>query len=392
MNVIVLGGADNQLACVAAAKSIGADVIVVDHRSHLSGSNLADRWIHADVRDTRAILSALNGLSVAAVISDQSDYTAIGAAELSTELGVKGQDPDLVLACTNKLVMRERLANKVPDLIPNFNHFLDLDEAKSFISCRTAPVVVKPLQSQGSRGISLIENAADDFLIEHAFAESEGLGILVESAVFGEEYSVDAYVSQGIVSPLAISRKSQYPGNPCLDERLCFLPSHFIDAEEVLLDALLRVITALEIPFGIIHAEFIVGKSNVTLLEIALRGGGSGISSSVVPFLTNFDPVEALLRELLDLSPLPAPADFRRRSAILRFLPQGVRPQSRQNPELFLDGSLEVVLSDLDNQTGSVPASSADRHGYIIVGTDTETSTLHAESSALIQLGYPLGS
>ncbi len=387
MHVIVLGGAENQLACIAAARRLGGDVTVVDPRGDVPGIALADAWLGLDVMDTAAIESRVGAID--AVLTDQSDYAARAAARLSRALGLPGQDPDLAEACTNKLTMRQRVAQHAPDLVPWFEHFTDPAEARAFVDECKGSVVVKPLQSQGSRGVSLIPPERASEAVSRAFDESPGLGILVEEAISGREYSVDGFVRDGRLTPLGIAAKTHYAGNPCLDERCDFLPSQFMAVEQDLRAAMDRVVEALGIRVGIVHAELLAEPGRAILVEIALRGGGGGISSTIVPFLSQFDPVEELLRELLGLPGQSPPRDFHEAAATLRFLPPGPVPQPLDKPDATIAGWESLVLSQPDSSTLDAPRSSADRMGAIIITGPTEDDVAAAEMAAMERLGYP---
>ena len=390
MRVLVLGGAEGQLACIAACRRIGAAVVLVDPRADVPGIALADEWIALDVMQTEAIMQALSGSSVDAVLTDQSDYAARAAAELSSALGLPGQHPDVVEACSNKLVMRRILTERAPDLVPWFHHESEYEQALKFIKDQSGSVVVKPLQSQGSRGVSFIHSSADLPLLEEAFSESEGKGVLIEQAVTGTEYSVDGFVRSGVLTPLAISAKTHYKSNPCLDERCDFLPSAFSSVDPQLLDAMDRIVAALGIDTGIVHAELIAGDHGVTLVEIALRGGGGGISGLIVPYLTGFEPAEALLRHWLGMPQLPAPTDFHQRCASLRFLPYSP-PLAITETDSAIPGWLSLTRNERRIAPGQAPRSSADRAGAIIVVGDSEQATRASEAVVMQALGYPAG-
>lgn len=389
MHVIVLGGADGQLACIAAARRLGAEVTVVDPRSDVPGIALCDSWIDCDVMDTASIVA--RAAHANAVLTDQSDYAARAASLLSTALGLAGNSPDLLEACTNKLLMRQRVAQHAPDLVPWFRHVSNSADALDLVSGSASPVVVKPLQSQGSRGVSLIPPADAGEAISMALDESPGLGILVEEAVAGRVYSVDGFVRDGQLTVLGIAAKTHYEGNPCLAERCEFLPSRFAAVESDLLGAIERVIEALGISMGIVHAELIAEPGSAILVEIALRGGGGGISSSIVPYLSGFDPVEELLRGLLGLPEQPPPRDFRRSAAILRFLPPGPIPNALTFPDPSIEEWNSLMISGTNTSVPSVPRSSADRGGAIILTGATEQAVAVAEARAMAMLGYVKG-
>lgn len=389
MHVVVLGGAANQLASIDAARRLGGRVTVVDPRGDVPGVPLADSWLRMDVLDTETIATALG--TVDAVLTDQSDYAARGAAALARRLGLPGQDPDLIEACTNKFVMRSRVHDAAPDLVPRFQLVRDPEEASSLLSDADAPMVIKPLQSQGSRGVSLVPPTSIDVAVDLAFGNTSGPGVLVEEAVRGREYSVDGIVRDGRLMPLGIAAKTHYAGNPCLDERCDFLPTHFGSVEADLLAAMDRIITALGITFGIVHAELLAEPGRATLVEIALRGGGGGISSAIVPHLSGIDPAEELLRDLLGLPGQRPPRDFRDSAATLRFLPPGPVPSPLAAPDSTIAGWESLVLSSTASPIMGAPLSSEDRMGSIILVGATEGDVARAEAQAMARLGYGSG-
>ena len=388
--VLVLGGAEGQLASIAACRRIGADVVLADPRADVPGIALADEWIGLDVMQTAEIAQAVAGRHIKAVLTDQSDYAARAAAALSAALGLPGQNPQVVEACSNKFVMRQVLSKGTPDLVPWFRRESQYEQALAFIRDQSASVVVKPLQSQGSRGVSFIHSPADEHLLKEAFNESDGKGVLIEQAVDGTEYSVDGFVRSGVLTPLAISAKTHYDKNPCLDERCDFLPSAYAAVEAPLIDAMHRIIAALGIDTGIVHAELISGNHGVTLVEIALRGGGGGISGLIVPFITGFEPVEELLRHWLSMPHQPEPADFHQRCASLRFLPYSPGTDVTEC-DPAIPGWLSLTRNERRIAPGQTPRSSADRAGAIIVVGDSEQATRASESAVMRVLGYPAG-
>jgi carbamoyl-phosphate synthase large subunit len=120
--VLVLAGGAWQVPIIQFLKEKGHPVFVVDPYTYSPGVKIADGHISADVRDLESIKLALSQFKVknwAFVISDQSDVAMLNVANISSFLGLPGNDPGVVLLFTNKFKMRE-FALQIGVPVPKF--------------------------------------------------------------------------------------------------------------------------------------------------------------------------------------------------------------------------------------------------------------------------------
>ena len=127
----------------------------------------------------------------------------------------------------------------------------------------------------------------------------------------------------------------------------------------------------MELLDGICHAEYIINDDNPFLVEIAARGGGSGVSSIIVPFLNGFSHYEVLVRRLTGEKVI-APKRVGKRFACLRFFdfPKGKILEVNKPEKSFL--KKYVKLFNLAIQPGDVISYEIDDKkrnslGYFIV-------------------------
>lgn len=123
-----------------------------------------------------------------------------------------------------------------------------------------------------------------------------------------------------------------------------------------------------------------VEGETVKLMEIACRGGGGGISTVLVPFLTGFIPNEALLCHLLGRPYAVQFDDYRERFAVLKFFefrPGIVRDVS--NSAYGTPGLLALDLQITPGQEIREVASSRDRPGYFIVSGESRIEVIERE-------------
>jgi len=190
--------------------------------------------------------------------------------------------------------------------------FLDLPAGASVESILTRvryPCVVKPLGLSGSRGVIRADDAGQ---LEEAVnrvrtllsrpeirAQRSGLDdqLLVEGFIDGEEYAVEAVITQGELRVLAIFDKPELLDGPFFEETIYVTPTEASgEVQRAIAAELHRGASALGLVHGPVHAECRVSRRGVVLLEIAARPIG-GLCARVLRFSAGGDTVS--LEELL---------------------------------------------------------------------------------------------
>lgn len=288
--------------------------------------NLADEWIEADVKHVDKIERIIKEKDIQAdfITSDQSEVAVVPAAELSKRLGLPGNSPDSIKLFTNKALMYD-YAQSLDIPVAPFVKTKQLEEALEFAKNR--PVIVKPADATSSRGFTKIENKSDlpkaikkalnysDEVIIQEFLE--GLECCVEGLYDGKKhYSVAMCIKDHFRPGIASSLR--YGPNLIkndLERKIKKLNNKFVENSGI--------------SFGITHAEYIITGDSFWLIEIAARGGGCGISSSIMPWVSGIDAQDFLLK-CLQGKP-PEIKEILNREAILQFyeFPTGIQPQEK---------------------------------------------------------------
>ena len=385
--VLVVGGGVNQLELVRRAKQRGCWVAVSDINNDPPCRAEADEFYQIDTTDKAETYCAAQSAQITAVTTDQSDVAVPTAAYIAELFGVPGIGFETSLRFTNKHLMRRVVALSRPDLLPDSrlceNESELLDHLGSpEISHRQ--FLVKPMNSQGSKGVARLKpnNYRDATSI--AFRESRGHGVLLEEFVEGDEFSVESFVVDGAVHNLAVTRKFHFPQNDCIDYRNTYLGDIPLDLENILYSANAAVIALLGLKTGSTHGEYKVCGDRVVLMEIAARGGGGNISGKIIPFLTEFSPTDALLDFALGTRPKVRANSYRNKFAVLRFFdfPPG-RVEKVSHELVPTSHLLHFELNLRPQDVIRVVRSSRDRTGYFIVGADSREQVLLAEKSVL---------
>jgi carbamoyl-phosphate synthase large subunit len=385
--MLIVGGGVNQLELVRRAKLRGCWVAVSDINENPPCRAEADEYYRIDTTDKVGTYRAAQSAQITAVVTDQSDVAVPTAAYIAEQLGLPGIGFETSLRFTNKYLMRQAVAISRQDLLPESRLFESESELLDHLGSpgiNHRKFIVKPLNSQGSKGVARLEpnNYRDATSI--AFRESRGHGVLLEEFVEGDEFSVETFVVDGAVHNLAVTRKFHFPQNDCIDYRNTYLGDIPLDLENSLYSANAAVVALLGLKTGSTHGEYKVCGDRVVLMEIAARGGGGNISGKVIPFLTEFSPTDALLDFALGTRPKVRANSYRNKFAVLRFFDFPPGRVERVSYELIpTDHLLYFELNLRPRDVIRVVRSSRDRIGYFIVGADSREQVLLAEKSVL---------
>jgi biotin carboxylase len=222
---------------------------------------------------------------------------------------------------------------------------------------------------------------------EEAKAADRGQHVIAESCIAGRELSCEGVVVDGQFTLLALADKEvDNSGTTCVTWSLTY-PSLLTDHWSELNQLLARAAHALGIHQGCCHAEVIWDGRTFQMLEMAARGGGGHIYTTIVGFVSGYDLVELSVRLACGWPvdcPRVSPAG--QRAACYRFLPapQGILcgisgvDQARRCPLIH-----EVGFSVAPGQRLGPVTDGATRPGWIVaLGASRDEVVKAAERAA----------
>ncbi len=374
--MLFLPGGRWQVPVIRLAQHMGFHVTCADGTPNAPAFEVADEAIHVELQDVRALVEIGRGRRVDAVMTEQTDFAVPLVARVAAALRRRGLPVDVAEAATDKAIMRDRAA-AAGVRQPAFRVCCTAEDALCAAGELGAPLFSKPVDGQSSRGVRRIDRCDQGAVVQafaRAAAASRSGRVLFEQCLFGTECTVEGFVVDGRPTTLAVSSKEHYTDLPGVASRLTW-PGHFDEATTGrIARANEAVARALGIPFGITHAEFVIdGSGEPWFVEMAARGGGTRISSHIVPAVCGFEPVPALVCALMGET--PAVCTTARRAAQLRFLrlPCGRQLVRFANLDELraLPGVIEIAFNQAPGDR--IPAIEDDRsrHGYAIVTGDT---------------------
>ena len=306
--LLILGAGTYQVDLIKKCKELGHEAIVVSPGQY-PGMKFADKVIDANIMDYEAICDIAKYEKVDGIISDQTDMAVYSIAYACDKLGLPGNKPEVADLFINKHLMREKCKEIGLPSIPS-ESVASLEEAKTCFEKFGPPCIIKPVDSAGSKGVTRINTIEE---LEQSYDDCKrysGTGeIIIEKFIIGKEFEVDSIALNGEVKTLMYADLDEFKIPNIFASMTRLYPSV---ADSKIVDKLLNydktMLEGFGIKQGLTHSEYIVDNQTeeVYLIETALRGGGTFISSHIAELQTGINTAEFLIKMALgELNAIP---------------------------------------------------------------------------------------
>ena len=292
--VMIIGAGAGQVPLINLCKQEGLHTYVVSPFGPYPGIELADTHINEDIYHVDALVEKGRELGVDYVISDQSDFAVPLVAYIADKLGVPGNKPEVAQTYSYKSKFRAFCEkNNIPS-----PKAVEIHNADSLPEGLRFPVVVKPADSQGSRGISKVESYTDlKQAVLDAMAYSKKGSVVIEEFFKGREVVCEGFAIDGVYYPVAFGDRNYFNLEGKFIPSQTIFPSSISQEIEKRIIANERLITSILKPgFGTVHSEYLVNEETgeFVVVESALRGGGVYIASDLIPLSVGVELTEIL--------------------------------------------------------------------------------------------------
>lgn len=298
--LLLLGGSQQQLVAIETAKSLGYYTVVCDYLIDNPGQFIADVFYLVSTTDIEAVLKIANKEQVNGVISYASDPAALTAAYVSEELGLPGHSIQAVDTLTDKAKFRKFLYEN-DFKTPKSGSFHELQELQEEIHQYRLPLIIKPVDSSGSKGVSMLESTGDlAFAFANAKKYSRQGRIIVEEYVEMKGYQVagDGFAVNGelIFRCYGNDHFDSSAANPFVPVSASF-PLDMDEKIYVKIDnEIQRLFDSIKIGTGAFNFDIRISDTeDVYLMEVGPRNGGNYIPQ-VIEHATGVNLVELSIK------------------------------------------------------------------------------------------------
>lgn len=288
--IVIIGSNEHQNPLILKAKEMGYETHVFAWQMGDVGEKTADYYYPISITNKHAILEKCKDIKPQGIISMASDLAAITVAYLTEKMGCIGNSRDTVEICTNKLAFRKRMLDKGIKQ-PKFVEVGDIFPEEKMKTLQL-PVVVKPSDRSGNRGVIKADNRKDMIrALSTAKEFSFERKAIVEEYIPGEYYSCECYTENGKHTLVALTKRSS------IEFRNAFLDYERIQGSELVIDAevekaVLEVLDAVNMQNGASSVEFIRNEEGIWIIEVMPSMYGDYIATDLVPLVYGFNYVE----------------------------------------------------------------------------------------------------
>lgn len=309
--LLLLGGLRYLIPVIKSAHQLGYYVITCDNVPENIAHIYSDEYHNLSILDKELVLKLAQKLSIDGVMSFAVDPGVITAAYVAEKLNLPfAGSYEAVKVLQNKDLFRAFLQEhkfNVP-ASGGYNSYID---ALRDIGKFTFPIIVKPVDSAGSKGVNRVDDVSDlEKAVLLAIDQSFSKRFIIEDFIEQEGYSSDSdcFSVDGklVFTSFSDQMFDSSAFNPYTPAAYVWPSSMEAKHQSKLEDELQRLFNLLNLKTSIFNIETRVGKDgNAYIMEVSPRGGGNRISE-VLAKATGVNLIEQAVKAAVgDLTNIP---------------------------------------------------------------------------------------
>ena len=273
--LLLLGGSHAEIPLIKAAQDLGWYVITTGNAREGLGHPYADKNVFADFSDKEAMLELARAEGVSAVCSGCNDFALLSTVYVCEKLGLPGHDSFATSLEIHHKDKYRALASRLGIPTPRAITVRNEQEFETAISALTFPIIVKPVDLTGGKGIHRAANAEEArAAYKDATSRTREDHVVVEEFVIGSNHGFSAMLVKGKVA-FAFSDNEQYFVNKYLVSGANTPSTTAAEGLAKLREYSERIASELNLVDGILHIQYIERADGTpVIIEICRRPPG----------------------------------------------------------------------------------------------------------------------
>lgn len=282
--LMILGGSRYALPVIQAAHELGCYVITADYLPDNIAHKYSDEYCNVSIIEKEAVLEEVKRLHIDGIMSFACDPGVVTAAYIAEKLDLPFQGSyESTCILQDKGLFRQFLTENGFN-VPHAKRYTDKEAPFKDIDFFNWPVIVKPVDSAGSKGVTKVDSLDDlKVAINTAVGGSHNAAFIIEDFLTFKGYhsSADPFTVNGEIKFVTYSdqlfdKEADNPYTPAM----IIWPSTMSRADQMYLTAeTQRLMNLLKMKTGIYNIETCVGSDGKPyLMEVSPRGGGCKIA------------------------------------------------------------------------------------------------------------------
>lgn len=306
--LMILGGSRYVLPVIRAAHNLGVYVITVDYCPDNIAHEYADEYCNISIVDQDAVLEKAMELAINGITSFACDPGVVTAAYVAEKMGLPSCGSyESVCILQNKGKFRKFLADNGFN-VPTAKRYTDMGgEPVKDIGMFHWPVIVKPTDSAGSKGVSKVEDPEKlEGAIRHALSFSRSKEFIIEDFITQNGFSsdTDSFSVDGKLEFVSFNSQRFDPKaeNPYTPAAYSWPASMTMAHQEELASEIQRLLNLLDMRTSIYNIETREGTDGKAyIMECSPRGGGNRLAECL-ECATGVKLIENVVRAALGMT------------------------------------------------------------------------------------------
>lgn len=368
--ILLFGCGELQQSIAKRAQKMGLFVVGIDPCADAACKDDMDAFEVVGGQDFEGTLAVARKYNVRGIVTAATDKPLVMMARVAKELNLPFYSVDTAQWSTDKFQMKQRfMEGGVPCAKGRLIH--NADEAQDLYF----PVICKPRDNSGSRGVKLCRNLQElQACIDEALQYSKLDTVLVEEFIEGREFSIESlhYDGRSEIIQFTEKKTTPFPYNVELGHKQ---PANLTDDQrDAIREIVSKIGVALKFENCPSHTELKVNDRGIFVIETSPRLGGDYITSTLTPLSTGINLEDQLLHIALGENVDTATGRVNKASGVCFFsYPEGevkaIDPEISEVAALphIHNFELKLKVGDHVNQI----TSSLNRYGQFIVDGET---------------------
>ena len=308
--LMLLGGLRYLLPVIEAAHRHDIHVITVDYLPDNIAHRYSDEYHNVSILDKEAVLRLAQNLEIDGIMSFAVDPGVVTAAYVAEKMGLPFQcSYEAACILQDKARFRKFLTDNGFN-VPTAKGYSQSDDALADVDIFHWPVIVKPVDSAGSKGVTRVDNPEDlPTAIDHALKNSPSRHFIIEDFLEKQGFSsgIECFAVAGKALYNAFydqifDNEAINPYTPSGERWPSVMPEH---NQQELKNELQRLFTLLGVDSGIFNVECrVCTNGKAYIMEVSPRAGGNRLAE-MLNYAADVDIIEAETCHAVGL-PLPA--------------------------------------------------------------------------------------
>ncbi len=302
--LMLLGGLRYLKPVIEAAHEQGYYVITADYLPNNVAHRWSDEYCNVSIIDKEAVLKEAQRLQIDGIMSFACDPGVVAASYVQNKMGLPSFGPfESVEILQNKDKFRSFL-QKNGFNVPQAKGFDSVEAAMSEIYWYPWPVIVKPTDAAGSKGVTRVDKAEDlKPALEYAMEHSISGHIIVEEFIDKQGCSSDtdsmSVDGKLVFTSFCAQRFDADATNPYTPAAYSWPSTFTKEQEKYLTSEIQRLITLLNLKTVVYNIEVRVAPNGKPyIMELTPRGGGNRLCE-MLRYATGVDMITAITRAMV---------------------------------------------------------------------------------------------